>query len=357
VPRITMQGMTPLRIVQWSTGNVGGHSLRTVVEHPELELVGVYTHSPAKAGHDAGELCGLPRTGVAATSDVAEIVALKADCVLYMPAQVEPDDLVALLGAGTNVVTTLGDFQNPAFVEPALRARVEEACAAGGTSLFSTGSSPGFVTDALPFALAGLVRDIDLLQVDEYSDVSSRDSPEMLFGTMGFGLRPAESTAEQLAGYLVHSRERSFHLLAEAFGLRVDGMRAGAETALTRRRTEIAAGVVEAGTVGGLRLTVDGLCDGEPLLRFRANWYLTPDLETPDGACWDLLHAGWRVAVRGRTPLDVVITFPVPEEEYAAFSPGLTAHPAVNAVPYVVAARPGILRSLDLPHLLPRLTR
>ena len=59
-----------LRVVQWSTGNVGRSSLRCIIRHPDLELVGVYVHSADKVGVDAGELCGLPATGVLATDDV-----------------------------------------------------------------------------------------------------------------------------------------------------------------------------------------------------------------------------------------------------------------------------------------------
>ena len=47
------------RVVQWATGNVGSRALRETIRHPDLELVGVYVHSPEKSGRDAGELAGL----------------------------------------------------------------------------------------------------------------------------------------------------------------------------------------------------------------------------------------------------------------------------------------------------------
>ncbi|MBV9412320.1 MAG: dihydrodipicolinate reductase, partial [Acidimicrobiia bacterium] len=50
----------PYKVIQWATGNVGLHALRGILEHPELELVGLLVHSPEKAGRDAGELVGLP---------------------------------------------------------------------------------------------------------------------------------------------------------------------------------------------------------------------------------------------------------------------------------------------------------
>ena len=44
------------RVIQWTTGNVGRYSLRQILDHPELELAGVYVTSDAKRGRDAGEL-------------------------------------------------------------------------------------------------------------------------------------------------------------------------------------------------------------------------------------------------------------------------------------------------------------
>ena len=82
-----------VRVVQWATGNIGTKSLRAVIEHPRLELVGLFVYSDDKVGRDAGELCGLPATGVAATRDIDDIVALEPDCVLYMPRQCDVDDV------------------------------------------------------------------------------------------------------------------------------------------------------------------------------------------------------------------------------------------------------------------------
>jgi len=50
-----MTTTAPLRVVQWATGNIGTKSLREVIEHPGLELVGLWVHSPDKVGRDAGE--------------------------------------------------------------------------------------------------------------------------------------------------------------------------------------------------------------------------------------------------------------------------------------------------------------
>src|ERR1700742_1057167 len=81
------------KVIQWATGNVGRHSLRGIIQHPELELVGVKTYDPSKAGRDAGELVGLPPAGVTLTADAEEIFALEADCVSYNGLGVTQNDL------------------------------------------------------------------------------------------------------------------------------------------------------------------------------------------------------------------------------------------------------------------------
>src|SRR5271170_1308735 len=73
------------RVIQWATGAIGKTCLRAVIDHPDLELVGLYVHSDRKAGLDAGDIARRPKTGVIATQSEDEIVALKADCVLYIP--------------------------------------------------------------------------------------------------------------------------------------------------------------------------------------------------------------------------------------------------------------------------------
>src|SRR5690349_280046 len=153
----------PLRVVQWDTGNIGTRALRGVIEHPNLSLAGVYVHAEKKAGLDAGRLCGLEPTGVIATRDLDEIIDLAADCVLYMPRTPDLDEICRLLSSGTNLVTTCGQFHYPAGLDPALRQRVEAACADGDASIHSTGSSPGFITEALPLVLTSIQRRLDQL--------------------------------------------------------------------------------------------------------------------------------------------------------------------------------------------------
>jgi 4-hydroxy-tetrahydrodipicolinate reductase len=340
---------TPYRVVQWATGNIGLRSLRAVIEHPDLELVGLYVYSEAKDGVDAGELCGLPPVGVTATRDVDAILALRPDCVLYMGDRVDADAICRLLESGANVVSTRSEFHRPDDLHPEMRARLEDACSRGGSTLFSTGSSPGFITEALPFALLSMQRRLDRLLIEEFADMSSRNSPEMIFDLMGFGRDPSHFDPRGVEAHGGASFAGSLGVVADALALPLDEVVAKGQVAVARNATVIAAGRVEAGTIAAQRLEVTGMHDGRPLLTFSANWYLTPDVEP----AWDLRATGWHVLVEGDTPLDVDIHFPVPPEEWAATSPGLTAHRPVNAIAYVCAAEPGLRTSAELPQIIP----
>ena len=335
------------RVVQWATGNIGSRSLRQVIEHPRLSLVGVYVASPGKVGRDAGDLCGLGPTGVTATDEVDQILALEADCVLYMQQGYDVEVICRLLASGRNVVATTGGFHHPESMDPAVRARVEDACTQGGTSIHSTGVSPGFISEAVPIVLTSLQRRLDRLRIEEFADLSSRDSPVLLFDLMGYGKDPASFDPARWA-HGAGSFGPSLRQVADAIGMPLDAVDSTGEVAAATHDLEIAAGTIPAGTVAAQRMTVSGRRGGEELMSFRATWYCSTAID----ADWDLRQGGWRVIVDGDCPLEVAIRLAVPPERMAETTPGYTANRAVNAVPVVCEAAPGIRTTAELPQVV-----
>jgi len=337
------------RVVQWATGNIGLRALREVIRHPDLELAGVLVYDPEKAGVDAGMLCGEEPTGVTATTDPATIHALEADCVLYMARALVLDEVVVLLEAGTNVVTTRGElFARGQPLGDEARARVAAACEQGRSSIYATGSSPGFITDALPYALLSMQRRVDLVEIEEFANLSRRDSPHMLFELMGYG-RPLASFDPSHSKYLVREFGPALGELAAAAGRPVDEWSTTGEVAAARRDTKILAGGLAAGSIAAQRSTIVGRSGGAEVIRMTPTWYCTTDLEP----AWDVRPTGWRVRVRGDAPFAVELPFPIPVDELADSTPAYTANRPVNAVPYVCAAPPGILSTMDLPPITP----
>jgi 4-hydroxy-tetrahydrodipicolinate reductase len=337
------------RVVQWATGNIGSRSLRQVIRSPRLELAGVLVYGEAKKGVDAGELCGEPATGILATTDRGAVLDLGADCVLYMPRSFDVDDVVDLLSAGTNVVTTRGElFDGGSGLPAEARQRIEQACVRGGSSAYATGSSPGFISESLPMALLTLQRRVDGVLIEEFADLSKRNSPDLLFEQMGYGADPAAFNPRRY-DHLLASFSPSLRTLARAAGRDVEDWTCNGEVAVARRDVTIAAGTIPAGRVAAQRTRVVGSTAGEDVVSFVATWYCTDDLDP----AWELGATGWRVHVRGDAPMTADLPFPVPAEQLGELTPGYTANPPVNAVPYVVEAAPGILRSSDLPPMVP----
>ncbi|WP_063130620.1 NAD(P)H-dependent amine dehydrogenase family protein [Nocardia fusca] len=343
----------PYRVAQWATGTIGRRSLRAVVAHPDLELAALYSQSPDKFGRDAADLCGLDTpTGIRATADIEQILARRPDCVLYMPQTCDIDEVCAILAAGTNIVTTVGLFHHPPSMDPGIRARVETACAAGAASIHSTGSSPGFITEAVPLVLASIQRRLDSLAIAEYADLSQRNSPGILFDIMGFGSPPADFARARL-DHLRDSFGPSLRLLADGIGLPLDEVTAEGAVATAGHTFEIAAGTIEKGTVAAQRITIAGQRAGHTVVSFRAVWHCGAEAETG----WDIRPTGWHLSVRGDAPLEIDMVFPFPLAEMAEHSPSYTANRAVNAVAPVCAAPPGIRTVSDLPAITANLGR
>jgi hypothetical protein len=340
------------RVVQWAAGRMGKKAIRAVVDHPNLELVGLHVHSEDKEGKDAGVLAGTSPVGIRATRRIEDVVALEPDCVLYMQEGFDLDDLSRLLSSGINVVTTRSEFFYAAAMDPTVRQRVEQACQQGGASIHATGSSPGFSTTTMPLTLVYPMRRLDELTIDEYADIPASVGPDMITKVMRFGtpVDKTEMNPRLLEGTAIGYKQ-SLAAFADAIALPLDGFEVRGDIARATEPFALSDGsVIEKGTMAAQRVTVAGLRNGKPFLTFRAHWFCTPHLD-PD---WNISGEGWLFTTRGDAPMQVRVTYGRTDEGYSEHLAGYTAHPAVNSIPYVVEAEPGIRTIFDLPPMVSR---
>ncbi len=352
------------RVIQWATGNTGQRALREVIRDPSLDLVGVFVYDQAKDGVDAGELCGEGATGIAATTDRETILKLDADCCVYMARATGTgqtragltqdelvDDMVALLEKGTNVVTTCTDLIARAVrLTDANRARVLDACRRGSTSVWASGSDPGFVTETLPLAFLSIQRRVDLIEIEEFGDLSHRPSPHMVMEQMRFGKPLAEFDPDRRKNHLFGEYQPALTVLADIAGFDIDEWTAEGGVAAAKEDLTIVAGEIKAGTAAAQRIIVTGRRGGVDRVRFTQYGFVAMDVD-PD---WGLQSTGWRIRVHGDAPIDMSMPFPVPLDELASYVPAFNANGPVNAIPYVCGAHPGILTTEDLPHIVAR---
>lgn len=341
------------RVIQWATGNVGRTAMRAVAQHPELELVGLIVSDPAKEGVDAGELCGLAPLGVAATTNIDEALTLEADCVLHMPlpsARISGDpeidlaNLCRILAAGKNVVTTVGYVYPKAYGEDVV-ARLEAACATGGTSLHGTGVNPGWLGELLPLTMSAMSARIDQIVALESTSFTWYPSREVIFDMMGLGSEPAAFEAGSAAyrDWLGGLFRESVMMIADGLALDLDEIQSEFEFVLAEKRFEIAAGVIEPGTVAGQRFVWAGVSGGERRIVLEAIYRVDAEVEP----AW--AEPGCSVRIEGRPRMSI-------ELDEGWLSNGLvgTAMHAVHAVPHVCRAVPGIRTFLDLPLIIGR---
>src|SRR6476620_3154759 len=341
-----------LRVVQWTTGNVGQRSVRAVVAHPDLELVGCYAWSADKVGRDVGELCGIDPVGVAATDDVDALLALRPDCVVYNPMWSDVDELVRILEAGVNVVSTAA-FVNGRSLGSG-RDRILDACQRGGSTMFGTGISPGFV-ELIGIATAGICDRIDKITINEGSDTTLYDSPATEL-PCGFG-RPIDDP--ELPGMAAEGTAvfgEAVALVADALGIELDEIVCEPEFAQTTEDLDLGSWQIPAGHVAGLFASWQGRIGGRTVIELSVRWKKGTTLE-PD---WQI-SGGHGLEIAGLPTIRTTVQFlPPPDfeattfEDFMVLGMIMTAMPAVNAISGVVAAAPGIVTYTDLPLTLPR---
>ncbi|MBK7948889.1 MAG: hypothetical protein IPK00_09125 [Deltaproteobacteria bacterium] len=352
------------RVIQWGTGNAGRKAIGGIVRHPELELVGVHAHSPKKIGRDAAELGELREpTGIRATDDVEALLALDADCVSYM-AQGETriretvDDLCRILASGKNVVNTaIVSLVYPPFSSPKLRERLDEACRAGGTTLFTSGFDPGWSGDVIPLSLASVCERVDSIRVSELMDYSTYEDPGFTGVYFGFG-RPLDFDAPLLRpGMLKGGWGGMVVMLADALGVSLDEIREVHERLPAPESFDTAMGRIEKGTCAGVRFEVQGIVDGKPMFVAAHCNRLRDDI----GPDWDRLSpgktSGYKIEVKGSPSLVCELEPAGEDGDHNTAGITGTAMRVVNAIPVVCEAEPGVKSILDLPLFTARVAR
>jgi hypothetical protein len=337
------------RVIQWATGGVGRAAIGGVLDHPDLELAGAWVHSPAKEGVDLGTLIGRDPVGVTATTDVDALLATDADCVVYSPFMADPAVVTALLRSGKNVVTPLGWF----YPSPEDRGQIDSVAQEAGVTLHGTGIHPGGITERFPLMVSALSGSITHVRAEEFSDIRTYGAPDVVRDWMLFGATPEVARTSIMADALGAGFRQSVHMVVDELGFAIDPeLRTTHEMAVATAPIDSPIGPIQPGQVAAQRFRWEATVDGVPVVTAAVNWLMGDEHLDP---AWRFGPEGERFEVEVTGDPSCLTTFkklhPVSIEAGLARNPGIvaTALHCVNAVPYVCAARPGLLTYLDLP--------
>lgn len=352
--------MKTQRVIQWTSGRVARETVRAIASDPGLELIGMYAWSPEKAGRDAGELVGTGRLGIEATNDVAALLALEPDAVVYTPLYPDVDELVRILEAGIDVVTTCnfitgwGLDQRPERYGPDARKRLQDAALRGGASIFGTGINPGYV-NYLACIATSVCRSVEHIRVTEaIADiVPFLGDPNI--AEFGYG-QPLDTP-----GLLERQKAESsvfgdaIELMASLMEVELDEIRCACDLAPAMDVIETPGGTIEPGTIGGVRLRWEGLSGGRPVFENQQIWIAGKKVGGVEE--WGARNRhGYIVDVAGDPNVNNAF-LPVPAgdpgsltlADHHAHGMRITGMPLVNAIRGVRAAAPGIRTYADLP--------
>ena len=345
-----MLNTTPYRIVQWTTGNVGKSSVEAIAANPTLDLIGCYAWSKDKVGRDAGELAGIEPLGVKATNDVDALLALKPDCIVYNPMWIDVDELVKILSAGINVVSS-ASFITGHNLE-AGRDRIEEACRQGGSTMFGSGVSPGFAELLAIVAANGCAR-VDKVIVAEASDTTFYDSPDTET-PCGFGMPIDDPNLQPMMSKGTAIFAEAVRLVADAIGVELDEIVCEAEYAQTTEDVVMESWTIKAGCVAGVFASWQGRVGGKTVVDLNVRWRKGQTLD-PD---WKVEGDPWKITIEGLPTVTMQVGFLPPPDliekatsmaDFMALGHIIVAMPPIHAIPAVVAAPPGIVTYNDLP--------
>jgi hypothetical protein len=355
------------RVAHVGTGLTGREALRAIIDDPALELVGVKVSTPEKVGVDAGQLCGTTDVGVRVTGDISEVLALAPDCVVYCATAVRREeeaiaDIAAYLEAGINVVT----FATIPLVYPAAapaewRGALESAAAKGNSTFYATGSEPGFISLNIPTALLAGAGRVDSYRMDEYALDLDKAYPiwDVLHESMGFGKPDGHVPVRIASGKVNKDWDTVVRYIADILGLELDGVELDWETLLAPTDLDTALGVIPEGTICAHRWQLAGVVDARPVVAVQ---YFATVSSTPWPDNWPKParegEGGMVFRVEGSPSMSLELHLKQSATDRVNPGVAVTAMAAVNAIPDVVDAPPGVIASpLSGPSIVSRQSR
>ncbi|MER5353156.1 hypothetical protein ABT093_22830 [Kitasatospora sp. NPDC002551] len=335
----------------WGTGQVGGAAIREIVRLDSLELVGALGYRVEKQGLDVGEVLGMGPLGVEVAADPAALIDARPDVVLYAP--LDPvdwkrtdDDILSLLQAGINVVTSLA-YEGLRYRDDGALERFERLAGAGGATLYATGVNGDFIGERLVTTLSGLCSDVEHITMKEIWRSDSVGSG--LFDQFGFG-KPLDQAAlgeEFLMTGLERYHSVSIRNVARHMGVVLDSVETSSLKLVAPADIERSNGPsIRAGTLGGRVIRMSGISGGKEFYRSEGIFYCGDDLKPAEVTA----DTCWYIEIEGRPSLRTTVVASASTRDnrlhYAddPTAPGFyaIAAPMIQAIPVVVEGAPGV---------------
>jgi len=322
-----------IRVVQYGLGPIGSAVARHIVERDGVELVGGVDIDRAKTGRDMGEVIGLDSLlGFPVVNDLALVMErTAADVVMHTTGSffdIFESQLVEILKAGLDIVSTSEELSFPWLAHPDAAARIDAAARQAGKTVLGTGVNPGFLMDSLPLNLTAICQRVDRIDVTRRMNASLRRGPFQ--AKIGSGMTVADFMLNMENGRMGHiGLPESMGMVFSTLGKTMVKYESGVEPLIADSPVTTDYFEVQAGQVRGLKQVARGYTpDGE----FMTLTFIAALDEKEDGDT---------ILITGKPDLEVRLRGTNGDTATVAI--------AVNAVHRVLDAMPGLVTMRDLP--------
>ncbi len=332
------QNQPRIRVAQWGLGAMGQGVAKLILAKEGLELVGALDINPELNGKDVGEFLGVAPAGVAITNDPADILdSSKVDVITIATTSwvaKQLPNLKQILEAGINVVSIAEEMAAPEAQSPEAAAELEELATKHGVSVVGVGVNPGFVLDHLVVVLTSGSQDVTRIEASRINDLSPYG--ETVLQTQGVGTTPEEFAAGVADGSIVGhvGFPESVRLISDALGLGADRVEQTLEPIVATKPRQARDRVIEPGLVAGCNHIAVGYRGDEEVIRLIHPQQVDPGAEG--------VATGDYITIFGTPEIRMTIS---PEIAGGKATAGI----AVNTIPRILAATPGLKRIIDLP--------
>ena len=328
-----------IRVIAHGLGVMGSLGVKMMIEKKGLEIVGAIARRKEKTGKDLGKIVGLDRELGVIVSDDAEAVFsntvadIIVDTTTSYTRELYPN-LIKGLRTGLNCVSIAEEMAYPWLCEPELAVSIDKLAKKNEVTVLGTGVNPGFVNDAMPVFLRGIPGRLRKIRTRRVTDLSAFIVSDTITSHYGLGLTPEEYMKKEEQGVVVGhvGGPECVALIADALGWEVE-IKSTKEPLVGSVRRSISGHIVEPGQVYGSKEVDTGLMNGEEVIVLEQYLGFSFDMKTEG------LEAGMWYWLDGEPIVEVKISGTTGPDEVAC----VTMARAINAIPYVLNARPGLL--------------
>ena len=330
--------MSEIRLVLCGVGGVGRNVTRLALSRPNLDVVAACSRNPALVGADIGELATGEPIGVTVT-DRDTALATPADVLLIATTSFIAEvsgDIAAGVDAGLNVMCTAEEMGYAWAIDPDFAADIDARARQAGITVIGSGANPGYIYEVLGLALTGAACRVDRIEVRRVVDLSRFSGTVQR--RLGLGFDPDDHAAGVAAGRIYGhiGYPHTMRTFARRFGREVQRFTETIDPIPAPEAIDTMAVPIAPGQSAGFEQVTRGYTGDGDEAWFQATFLGHVDLASIGLAPEDSFN------VVGDPDLHAVVR--------PGFNPQATTMAVlVNMMPHVVAARPGLLSTTDLP--------